>query len=97
MEITIIGGGEVLIRYINRRGETLMQERLVVSGPPDVIAIRSMPLSIGTVDGFSELAPVLVSAKGEKQRVEFDGGDPTRFVSGRCRATAAVQPWPATP
>lgn len=66
--------------------ETLLQERLLVSGPPDVEAIRHVPLSICTVDGLAELAPVLVTSNREHQRVLFDGGDPARFVRARCRA-----------
>jgi hypothetical protein len=86
MEIAIIGAGEVVIRFIDRNGHTLLQERVVVSGPPGVQALRSVSLSIGTVGGPAELAPVLVSASNAEQRVTFDGEDPARFALRRSRA-----------
>jgi hypothetical protein len=94
MEIAIMGEGEVVIRFIDRQGDTMLQERLVVSGPPDVRAVRIVPLSIGTVRGPAELAPVLVSMSNPRQRVTFDGEGPASFVRRRCReigcsATAA--------
>jgi len=93
MEIAIIGEGEVVIRFIDRHGQTLLQERLVVSGPPGVQALRQVPLSIGTVDGPAALAPVITSVGNSRQRVTFDGEDPARFVRRRSKAigfTAAV-------
>ena len=86
MEIAIRGEGEVVIRFIDRQGQTLLQERLVVSGPPGVQARRYVPLSIGTVRGRAELAPVLASRDNPRQRVTFDGLDPARFARGRCKA-----------
>ena len=41
MEIVIAGEGEVLVRYINAAGETLLQEKLVVTGSPTVEGRRS--------------------------------------------------------
>jgi hypothetical protein len=84
MEIAIVGAGEVLIRFIDRQGDTLLQERLVVSGPPDVRALRIVPLSLGTVDGPAEVAPVLASLSA-RQRVTFDGEGPASFVRRRCK------------
>lgn len=86
MEIAIIGEGEVVIRFIDQRGSTLLQERLVVSGPPGVQALRNVSLSIGTVRGPAELAPVLASLSNPEQRVTFDGEDPARFARRRCKA-----------
>jgi hypothetical protein len=86
MEIAIIGPGEVIIRFIDRQGDTLLQERLVVSGPPAVQALRYVPLSIDTVGGPAEVAPVLASRSNRQQRVTFDGEDPVRFARRRCRA-----------
>lgn len=86
MEIAIRGEGEVVIRFIDRQGQTLLQERLVVSGPPGVQARRYVSLSIGTVRGRAELAPVLASRNSPRQRVTFDGLDPARFARGRCKA-----------
>ena len=85
MEIAIIGEGEVVIRFIDRHGQTLLQERLVVSGPPGVQALRYVSLSIGTVGGPAELAPVVASLGNSQQRVTFDGEDPARFARRRCR------------
>ena len=51
MEIAIVGQGEVVIRFIDQHGDSLLQERLVVSGLPDVEALRYVPPSIGTVGG----------------------------------------------
>jgi len=86
MEIAIRGEGEVVIRFIDRQGQTLLQERLVVSDPPGVQARRYVSLSIGTVRGRAELAPVLASRGTPRQRVTFDGLDPARFARGRCKA-----------
>lgn len=86
MEIAIIGQGEVIIRFIDRHGNTLLQERLVVSGPPGVQALRYVSLSIGTVGGPAEVAPVLTSLSNRQQRVTFDGEDPVRFARRRCKA-----------
>jgi hypothetical protein len=86
MKIAIIGEGEVVIRFIDRHGQTLLQERLVVSGPPGVQALRHVLLSIGTISGPAELAPVVASLSNSKQRVTFDGEDPARFARRRCKA-----------
>ena len=86
LKIAISGEGEVIIRFIDRLGQTLMQERLMVSGPPDVRALRYVPLTIGTTRGAAELAPVVVSIRGGEQRVTFNDEDPARFVQRRCKA-----------
>jgi hypothetical protein len=85
MEIAIIGEGEVVIRFIDRHGHTLLQERLVISGPPGVQALRHVVLSVGTVRGPAELAPVVASLSNPEQRVTFDGEDPARFARRRCK------------
>ncbi len=86
MEIAIFGAGEVIIRFIDQHGDTLLQERLVVSGPPGVQALRYVPLSIGTARGPAELAPVFASLGNSRQRVTFDGESPARFARRRCKA-----------
>jgi hypothetical protein len=86
MEIAIIGEGEVVIRFIDRHGSTLLQERLVVSGPPGVQALRNVSLSIGMARESAELAPVLVSQSNPRQRVTFDREGPARFARRRCKA-----------
>jgi hypothetical protein len=84
LEITIVGESEVVIRYVERNGQTLLQERLVVSGPPGVMALRHVPLSIGTVRGPVALAPVIMSTSAG-QSLAFNGGDAVRFVRRRCQ------------
>jgi hypothetical protein len=86
VEIAIRGEGEVVIRFIDRQGRTLLQERLVVSGPPGVQARRYVSLSIGTVRGRAELVPVLASRGNPRQRVTFDGLDPARYARRRGKA-----------
>lgn len=85
MEIAIIGEGEVLIRFIDRNGQTLMQERLMVSGSPTVEGRRTIDLSVKTIDGIVPLAPVLIRQSNPKQRVTFDGELPSRFTQRRCK------------
>jgi hypothetical protein len=85
MEIAIVGEGEVLIRFIDRNGQTLMQEKLVVSGSPTVEGRRVIDLSVKTIDGTVPLAPVLIRQSNPKQRVTFDDEPPSRFTQGRCK------------
>jgi hypothetical protein len=63
-----------------------LQERLVVSGPPGVRALRSVSLTVGTIRGPAELAPVIVPRSNRRQRVLFDGADPVRFARRRSKA-----------
>lgn len=85
MEIVIAGEGEVLVRYINTAGETLLQEKLSVTGSPTVQGRRAIDLSIQTKFGFVPVAPVLVTQSHPSQRVTFDGALPSRFTQQRCR------------
>ena len=85
MVITIVGEGEVLIRFIDRNGQTLVQEKLVVSGSPTVEARRTIDLAVKTIDGSVPLAPVLIRQSNPKQRVTFDDEPPSRFTQRRCK------------
>ncbi|HSE57890.1 MAG TPA: hypothetical protein VLA99_04230 [Nitrospiraceae bacterium] len=85
MEIAIVGEGEVLIRFIDRNGQTLMQEKLVISGSPTVEGRRTIDLSVKTIDGSVPLAPDLIRQSNPKQRVTFDGEPPSRFTPKRCK------------
>ena len=85
MEIAIIGEGEVLIRFIDRNGQTLVQEKLVVSGSPTVEGRRTIDLAVKTIDGSVPLAPVLIRQSNSKQRVTFDDEPPSRFTQRRCK------------
>jgi hypothetical protein len=85
MEIAIVGEGEVMIRFIDQKGQTLLQEKLVVSGSPTVEGRRTIDLSVKTTDGAVPLAPVLVRQSNPRQRVTFDGETPSRFTQKRCK------------
>jgi hypothetical protein len=72
MEIAIAGEGELVIRYIDKDGRSLMQERLVVSGSPTMEARHLAPHTLQTTDGAAEVAAVLVRRSNARQRVTFD-------------------------
>ncbi len=84
MEIAIAGEGEVVIRFIDQQGRTLMQEKLVVSGSPTVEARRTIALWVETTSGGVWLSPVLVRQSNPQQRVTFDRETPSRFTKKRC-------------
>jgi hypothetical protein len=84
MEISIIGEGEVVIRFIDQNGRTLLQEKIVVCGSPTVEARRSIELSVKTINGARLLAPVLVRQSNVQQSVTFDREQPSRFTRQRC-------------
>ena len=84
MEIEIRGEGELVLRFIDNTGQTLMQERLTVSGSPKMTALRIIELSLRTAYGDAAMAPVLVS-QGKSQRVRFDGEAPAAFIRRRCK------------
>ena len=85
MEITIAGEGELVIRYIDKDGRTLMQERLVVSGSPTMEARHLAPQSLRTVDGVTDVAAVLVGRSNPRQRVTFDRQAPAAYTRARCQ------------
>jgi hypothetical protein len=84
MEISIVGEGEVMIRFIDPKGRTLMQEKVSVSGSPTVEGRRTIALSVETTNGAVPVAPVLVRQSNPKQRVTFDGEPTSRFTRKRC-------------
>lgn len=86
MEIRIVGEGELVIRYIDQAGKTLMQERLLVSGLPSMEARHAAPLALRTMNGAAEVAPVLVQRSNPRQRVTFEGQAPAAFTRQRCKA-----------
>jgi hypothetical protein len=85
MDIAIVGPGEVVIRLIDKKGQTLIQERLIVSGSPTVEGRRTIALSVKTTSGSVGLAPVLIQQSNLKQRVTFDSETPSRFTWKRCK------------
>jgi len=84
MEVAIVGDGEVVIRFIDPKGRTLMQEKVAISGSPTVQGRRTMALSVETANGAVPVAPVLVRQSNAKQRVTFDGEPASRFTRQRC-------------
>ena len=85
MEIAIAGEGELVIRYIDKDGRTLMQERLVVSGSPTMEARHLAPHTLQTTDGAAEVAAVLVRRSNARQRVTFDRQAPAAYARRRCK------------
>ena len=85
MEIEIKGEGELVMRFIDKTGQTLMQERLTVSGSPKMTALRVIELSLRTGEYDAAVAPVLVSQSNSAQRVRFDGVAPQKFIRRRCK------------
>ena len=85
MEIAIRGEGELVLRFIDKKGATLMQERLTVSGSPKMTALRVVDLSLRTAKGDAAVAPVLCSQSNPDQQVLFDGDAPAKFTQRRCK------------
>lgn len=85
MEIAVRGEGELVIRFIDNTGQTLMQERLTVSGSSKTQALRVIELSLRTAVGDAAVAPVLVGQSNPAQRVRFDNETPARFTRRRCK------------
>ena len=57
VEIAIRGEGALVIRFIDKSGQTLLQERLTVSGSPKIEARRIVELSLETTTGRALVAP----------------------------------------
>jgi hypothetical protein len=85
MEIAIRGEGDLVVRFIDNTGQTLMQERLTVSGSPKTEALRVVELSLRTAESDVAVAPVLMSQSNPAQRVRFDNETPARFTRRRCK------------
>ena len=85
MEISLDGEGEVLLRFIDAKGRTVLEERLVVTGSSTVGAKRIVPLELETTEGELPVAPVLVHRTNDLQRVTFDGQPPASWTRKRCR------------
>ena len=85
MEIALDGEGEVLLRFIDAKGRTILEERLAVSGSSTVRARRIVPLVLETTEGKLPVAPVLAHRTNDRQRVTFDGQPPASWTRKRCR------------
>jgi hypothetical protein len=90
VEISIKGPGEIIVRFIDRRGKTLIQESIRVSGSETVEAKREIDLFAETVSGQVSIAPVLIR-QNEKQQVTFDGQDHSSFTKKRCQEIGCIQ------
>lgn len=91
MEITIHGEGTIVVRFINKKGQTLLEERLRVSGSPTVQAKRIVPVELETSEGKVLVAPVLVQQSHDGQRVTFDGKAPAAWTRQRCRKIGCLR------
>ena len=67
MEIVIKGAGETVVRFIERKGTTLLQESIRVSGSEKVEAKRDIDLFVQTSAGEILVSPVL-ARQSEKQQ-----------------------------
>ena len=90
MEIVIKGSGETVVRFIDRDGKTLLQERIRVSGSPKVEAKREVSLVVNTISGERLVSPVLVR-QGDKQEVTFSGEKPAAYARRRCQEIGCSQ------
>jgi len=90
MEIVIKGSGETVIRFIDRKGKTLLQESIRVYGSERVEAKRDINLFVETFAGEVSVSPVLVR-QSEKQQVTFGGEEPSSYTKKRCQEIGCTQ------
>ena len=90
MEIVIKGSGETVIRFIDRKGKTLLQESIRVYGSEKVEAKRDINLFVETFAGEVSVSPVLVR-QSEKQQVTFGGEEPSAYTKKRCHEIGCSQ------
>lgn len=85
MEVTVKGAGEVVIRLIDPKGKTIMEQTMVASGSPTIEAKASVPLELETDGGTVAVAPVLAGQSNPRAVIAFDGKEPAAFTAARCR------------
>ena len=85
MEIIIKGEGEIVVRFSDRNGRTLIERKYVTSGSQTIQAKTEVPLVAETRSGPAPLVPVLVHQSNPKQEVTFDGEKPSQFCKKRCQ------------
>jgi len=90
MEIVIKGSGETVVRFIDRKGKTLLQESIRVYGSEKVEAKRDIGLFVETSAGEASVSPVLVR-QSEKQQVTFGGEKPATYTKKRCQEIGCAQ------
>ncbi len=90
MEIVIKGSGETVVRFIDRKGKTLLQESIRVFGSEKMEAKRDIDLSLETLAGEVLVSPMLVR-QSEKQQVTFGGEKPSAYTKKRCQEIGCTQ------
>jgi hypothetical protein len=90
MKIVIKGSGEATVRFIDRKGKTLLQESIRVWGSEKVEASRDIDLFVQTSTGEVSVSPVLVRQSG-KQHVTFAGEAPSAYTKKRCEEIGCPQ------
>ena len=85
MEMTIKGDGKLIVRLVDAKGRTMMEQQITATGSPTVQAKASVPLELDVGDGLAPVAPVLAYQSNARQKVRFDGQTPARFTRKRCR------------
>ena len=85
LEVKITGPGELSIALVDRKGQTLLSKRLVVSGSDCLEARTRLPLELETKRGRAPVVPVLTFKRDSEQQVTFDGQEPEAFARERCR------------
>lgn len=85
MEITIKGDGKLIVRLIDAKGRTMMEQQITATGSPTVQAKAHVPLELDLGDGPVPVAPVLAYQSNARQKVRFDGQTPARFIRKRCQ------------
>ena len=84
MEIVIKGEGEIIIRFVNYEGKTLIERKIVTSGSETIQAKTNISLMAKTISGQVSLIPVLVYQSNLKQEITFEGENPSKFCEKRC-------------
>src|SRR5262249_55090781 len=90
MEIVIKGSGETVVRFIDRKGKTLLQESIRVYGSEKVEPKREITLFVETSAGEVSVSPVLVR-QSAKQQVTFAGEKPSSYTKKRCQEIGCTQ------
>jgi hypothetical protein len=90
MEIVIKGSGETVVRFIDRKGRTLLQESIRVYGSEKVETKRDVNLFVETLEGDVLVSPVLIR-QSQKQQVTFAGEQPASYTKKRCQEIGCTQ------
>lgn len=83
MEIRIKGEGEIIVRFVDRVGTTLIERKYATSGSETIQARATIPLTVETANGPTPVVPVLSYQSSPGQQVTFDGQEPASFSRKR--------------